>query len=191
MSGGGDGSVAGHPSGPPAKRSESPSGRPTGLEEGERGRGPRADAVHEPRPRAGRGRTVVGGERASRLVHPARPTLRGPALRHARDDRGVFDPVRVSLDDEIELAPSRRSACSGGRARGCAPCGCASPVWNQKASSTHDAPIPVTCGDPSAIPAPTPPDAPVTIATRPADRKSTRLNSSHGSISYAVFCLKK
>src|SRR2546429_1165737 len=28
--------------------------------------------------------------------------------------------------------------------------------------------------------------------TRPrADRKSTRLNSSHGYISYAVFCLKK
>src|SRR6266542_2971254 len=25
----------------------------------------------------------------------------------------------------------------------------------------------------------------------PADRKSTRLNSSHGSSSYAVFCLKK
>src|SRR5687768_18342111 len=27
--------------------------------------------------------------------------------------------------------------------------------------------------------------------TIPADRKSTRLNSSHGYISYAVFCLKK
>src|SRR5208282_6610503 len=27
--------------------------------------------------------------------------------------------------------------------------------------------------------------------SRPRDRKSTRLNSSHGSISYAVFCLKK
>src|SRR4051812_49930325 len=26
---------------------------------------------------------------------------------------------------------------------------------------------------------------------RPTDRKSTRLNSSHMSISYAVFCLKK
>src|SRR5207245_6844507 len=26
---------------------------------------------------------------------------------------------------------------------------------------------------------------------REIDRKSTRLNSSHGSISYAVFCLKK
>src|SRR5690625_6041615 len=28
-------------------------------------------------------------------------------------------------------------------------------------------------------------------AQRPADRKSTRLNSSHVAISYAVFCLKK
>src|SRR5438094_7784023 len=28
-------------------------------------------------------------------------------------------------------------------------------------------------------------------AQRPADRKSTRLNSSHRTISYAVFCLKK
>src|SRR5438128_3502617 len=29
------------------------------------------------------------------------------------------------------------------------------------------------------------------IKPLPQDRKSTRLNSSHGSISYAVFCLKK
>src|SRR5207245_3377221 len=29
------------------------------------------------------------------------------------------------------------------------------------------------------------------LARRSRDRKSTRLNSSHGSISYAVFCLKK
>src|SRR5207245_10179083 len=35
-------------------------------------------------------------------------------------------------------------------------------------------------------PAPTP-DFSISIV----DRKSTRLNSSHGSISYAVFCLKK
>src|SRR5205809_1516785 len=28
-------------------------------------------------------------------------------------------------------------------------------------------------------------------SVRPEDRKSTRLNSSHGYISYAVFCLKK
>src|SRR2546429_1403938 len=37
------------------------------------------------------------------------------------------------------------------------------------------------CGRRSACPA---------IAAK-ADRKSTRLNSSHGYISYAVFCLKK
>src|SRR2546430_12909926 len=32
---------------------------------------------------------------------------------------------------------------------------------------------------------------PVTEAVRRKDRKSTRLNSSHSQISYAVFCLKK
>src|SRR3712207_8423359 len=29
------------------------------------------------------------------------------------------------------------------------------------------------------------------LLARPRDRKSTRLNSSHANISYAVFCLKK
>src|SRR5207245_5338456 len=33
--------------------------------------------------------------------------------------------------------------------------------------------------------------APLEHRNRSLDRKSTRLNSSHGSISYAVFCLKK
>src|SRR5690625_6450992 len=32
---------------------------------------------------------------------------------------------------------------------------------------------------------------PSTITSRTQDRKSTRLNSSHVAISYAVFCLKK
>src|SRR5688572_32731887 len=39
-------------------------------------------------------------------------------------------------------------------------------------------------------PQPTPPPTPETPAAIP-DRKSTRLNSSHSQISYAVFCLKK
>src|SRR6267154_5252316 len=43
---------------------------------------------------------------------------------------------------------------------------------------------------------PMPPPPPVTTTAWPLrrltrDRKSTRLNSSHPSISYAVFCLKK
>src|SRR3712207_7270558 len=33
--------------------------------------------------------------------------------------------------------------------------------------------------------------APVELDAEGADRKSTRLNSSHANISYAVFCLKK
>src|SRR2546427_8184962 len=33
--------------------------------------------------------------------------------------------------------------------------------------------------------------ATLTVSPRQADRKSTRLNSSHSQISYAVFCLKK
>src|SRR3712207_8442409 len=32
---------------------------------------------------------------------------------------------------------------------------------------------------------------PLFLLTRNEDRKSTRLNSSHANISYAVFCLKK
>src|SRR5689334_23930831 len=35
------------------------------------------------------------------------------------------------------------------------------------------------------------PDLLVEVHRFPEDRKSTRLNSSHSSISYAVFCLKK
>src|SRR5947209_14217548 len=35
------------------------------------------------------------------------------------------------------------------------------------------------------------PDAPADDRDLPEDRKSTRLNSSHANISYAVFCLKK
>src|SRR5690348_17710827 len=39
--------------------------------------------------------------------------------------------------------------------------------------------------------APPPPTAKLTVTAPVEDRKSTRLNSSHPSISYAVFCLKK
>src|SRR5688572_31845711 len=35
-----------------------------------------------------------------------------------------------------------------------------------------------------------PPDHVVTVVGEHSDRKSTRLNSSHSQISYAVFCLK-
>src|SRR2546422_6498015 len=41
------------------------------------------------------------------------------------------------------------------------------------------------------IPSPPSPLTPAIMGPIERDRKSTRLNSSHGYISYAVFCLKK
>src|SRR2546430_9379568 len=43
----------------------------------------------------------------------------------------------------------------------------------------------------SPPPTPTSSPPPPRAGGRDADRKSTRLNSSHSQISYAVFCLKK
>src|SRR5438874_7982975 len=40
-------------------------------------------------------------------------------------------------------------------------------------------------------PARSPPRLPWLVLAPPQDRKSTRLNSSHVEISYAVFCMKK
>src|SRR5690349_22677003 len=66
--------------------------------------------------------------------------------------------------------------------------------------SLHDA-LPI-CGSSSPMPAPPSPHRSTTkrrsnrsptwrCRRSPTDRKSTRLNSSHVEISYAVFCLKK
>src|SRR2546427_4776059 len=47
------------------------------------------------------------------------------------------------------------------------------------------------CGKRAAPTAPPPTVTVVQPVARDVDRKSTRLNSSHSQISYAVFCLKK
>src|SRR5690606_39793597 len=69
-------------------------------------------------------------------------------------------------------------------------------------SSSRGSSVPATAprsADPSAPPvqcpsagcSPPPPNAAIVLAAPLRDRKSTRLNSSHVKISYAVFCLKK
>src|SRR5207245_11469913 len=61
-------------------------------------------------------------------------------------------------------------------------------------SDDHSASPATGPSTPGAVSCPsTPPPRPCSTGsfTTPSDRKSTRLNSSHGSISYAVFCLKK
>src|SRR5690606_41348079 len=63
-------------------------------------------------------------------------------------------------------------------------------AWDR--NSPTAAPLPAArhkkCSAPSACAHRTPP---LTSARSKTDRKSTRLNSSHVKISYAVFCLKK
>src|SRR5699024_12654308 len=57
--------------------------------------------------------------------------------------------------------------------------------------SLHDA-LPISwIGNPSPSRSPWPASAVDCLPIPNTDRKSTRLNSSHVSISYAVFCLKK
>src|SRR3712207_8553260 len=54
--------------------------------------------------------------------------------------------------------------------------------WKAVGAHLHDARGTARLGHPPARPQ---------LAGRGPDRKSTRLNSSHANISYAVFCLKK
>src|SRR2546427_2744917 len=58
--------------------------------------------------------------------------------------------------------------------------------------SLHDA-LPISTPEPAppAIAVPVPFFEAHELAAHQGDRKSTRLNSSHSQISYAVFCLKK
>src|SRR5207245_9865086 len=67
----------------------------------------------------------------------------------------------LSLHDALPISAARSGRWGGSRSRRASPRTRAGPAWVR--------------GE----------------ARRLLDRKSTRLNSSHGSISYAVFCLKK
>src|SRR5205085_8374218 len=89
--------------------------------------------------------------------------------RRARGDLHSFPTRRSS--DLARSAARRWRRTSGQSATGCA-----------------SAEVAATRG--GFRPAPSPPPARV-AATSAEDRKSTRLNSSHSQISYAVFCLKK
>src|SRR5690606_42162781 len=81
----------------------------------------------------------------------------------------------LSLHDALPISP---------RARSCV----RPPAPGRRAA-------PRTCAAPLLQPAPVPTSRLTYAETwervRAADRKSTRLNSSHVKISYAVFCLKK
>src|SRR2546429_3872724 len=62
------------------------------------------------------------------------------------------------------------------------------PAWRAPQCAAPIASIPAAS---AAVPVPAGRPAQSAAVFCPGDRKSTRLNSSHGYISYAVFCLKK
>src|SRR5438309_5229398 len=61
------------------------------------------------------------------------------------------------------------------------------PIWTRRQAEAR----PERHGPPEAPRADGQDPRPRGLDDLPGDRKSTRLNSSHSSISYAVFCLKK
>src|SRR5688500_19548639 len=77
-------------------------------------------------------------------------------------------PTRRSSDLERFSASTMRSLCSG-----------LTRAYTDTSADVRESASADSCSS----------SAPVVV--RPSDRKSTRLNSSHLVISYAVFCLKK
>src|SRR5256886_12815037 len=118
-----------------------------------------------------------GGAAGGAALHPsalarARVGRRAGARRHRVAAPG--DPPSGERADGTHPAAARRAA----RARACPPAAIRLPRQ----------PDPVGNRDAAVLP----PGGVVGVAAGArGDRKSTRLNSSHSQISYAVFCLKK
>src|SRR5690606_41160413 len=91
--------------------------------------------------------------------------------------QGHYSHYIVALSNRSSNSPSRLTASGGalGRARPARPSSGASPACQTVVPSLRAPPASGTMG----------------AAENVEDRKSTRLNSSHVKISYAVFCLKK
>src|SRR2546430_15036612 len=81
----------------------------------------------------------------------------------------------LSLHDALPISPPPRRSAHESRSRSASP---PSPGGTRPPAHAHPSARRAAAGSP-----PSP--------EHPGDRKSTRLNSSHSQISYAVFCLKK
>src|SRR6266542_4538836 len=81
-------------------------------------------------------------------------------------ERCMSEPIQLTIDGRPVAVPAGTT------------------VWEAARAAGID--IPVLCHQPRLRPV-----GVCRLCVVDVDRKSTRLNSSHGSISYAVFCLKK
>src|SRR5690606_40486050 len=107
----------------------------------------------------------------SYLVSLTLPATTGPFALSLHDALPIWARQLASLASRT----GRPSACSRSRPKG--------RPFNQVELALRITPL--TGEIDPGVATPTGPEAPV------SDRKSTRLNSSHVKISYAVFCLKK
>src|SRR3712207_7425578 len=87
------------------------------------------------------------------------------------NDTATTEIYTLSLHDALPISAERPSSCSDS-------------ARSQRASVSNAAPTPSEAARASRR-------AASWLSPRSRDRKSTRLNSSHANISYAVFCLKK
>src|SRR5207245_1416663 len=110
-----------------------------------------------------------------------RPESRGAELLERGQTRTAGKDCQGESHPHLLGAANADSFCRGGNASVCLGCALpASPSPGARISHFRD------LSQYAEIPA-----GRVGVAGELQDRKSTRLNSSHGSISYAVFCLKK
>src|SRR5690625_4678948 len=103
------------------------------------------------------------------------------ALGPSEGDGRMADSTQTPDPDSSQEIPPASEKASGRRRR-------------RVAGAPAGAPAPTVAPEPAADPAASAvrrTTVPEQSETVPEDRKSTRLNSSHVAISYAVFCLKK
>src|SRR5256885_8768389 len=98
------------------------------------------------------------------------------------NDTATTEIYTLSLHDALPISATRRTSCTRRLSRSSA-----GSSTRRTAPSWSSAPRRAT----PARTRRTPPAGGPRAAARCSDRKSTRLNSSHLVISYAVFCLKK
>src|SRR2546422_7096806 len=90
------------------------------------------------------------------------------------NDTATTEIYTLSLHDALPISPSRMSVGRAGAPGRGGPAGCG---WNRMMQPCASTLAPAGVWG--------------HLSRLSGDRKSTRLNSSHGYISYAVFCLKK
>src|SRR5690606_723411 len=106
-----------------------------------------------------------------------------PAMKYWRQDEGA-------CDDDLSKTYRRPPGATSSRSRAS---GLARSRWRRFRGEATSGQARAAMGDRSTPNSLTtkPGRSASSISTSPGDRKSTRLNSSHVKISYAVFCLKK